>query len=55
MTKQQELMDNGLDIKEYFSNQKDFMMNYVVNFYINFSKNRLLIGKRESEDFRSAQ
>jgi len=49
MSQQQQLMDQGLDIKEYFSNLRAFTTSFITNFYVDFSKNRLLTGKGTPE------
>ena len=52
LQQQQQLMDTSLDIKAYVENQKEFMTSQIINFYMEFSKNRLLTQKG-TDDFLS--
>ena len=47
-------MDTSLNIKAYMENQKEFMTSQIINFYMEFSKNRLLTQKG-TDDFLSCQ
>ena len=47
-------MDTSIDIKKYYQNFKDFLSTFVVPFYLDFSKQRLLTQKGTHE-FESAQ
>lgn len=54
LSAQQSIMDTTIDIKKYYRNFKDFMATFVVPFYLDFSKHRLLTQKGTRE-FDSAQ
>lgn len=49
LDRQKLVMDDFLNIKQYFENQKEFMTEDIINFYIEFSKNRLMTQKGTPE------
>jgi len=54
LTSQRKIMDQSLDVREYTQAVRTFMAEYVVNFYLELVKDRLMFGQG-TQQFLSAQ